>query len=110
MVERPKEPLRGARFSVSLAVECYPSAGSGEPELSIPSKPQSFEGEIKNISSRGACLITTQPLKVNEVLKVSFPIHSSISSFISSPRTLVEVKWTKPSDKDKFITGLLFLL
>lgn len=112
--EEPKEVSRGARFSVDLAVECYPSVGSGDAFLELdsgePSKVVTFEGEVTNISSGGACLITTQSLKVNEILKVSFPIQSSLSTFISTPRTVVEVRWTKPAAQGKFLIGIRFLL
>jgi hypothetical protein len=115
MPEEPKEVSRGAaRFSVDLAVECYPSVGSDNASIEAPSKETprepSFDGEVTNISSSGFCIITTHSLKANEVLKVSFPIQSSISNFISTPRTLVEVRWTKPADKDKYMVGLRFLL
>jgi len=110
MTENRKEISRGARFAVDVAVECYPTVSSGEMESESSSNGPSFGGEIKNISSMGACLITSHPLNIKDVLKVSFPIQSSISTYISPPRTLVEVRWTKPVDKDKVLAGLIFLL
>ncbi|HET6370745.1 MAG TPA: hypothetical protein VFG95_06080, partial [Nitrospiria bacterium] len=70
----------------------------------------SFEGTIQNIGNGGACIETSSPLSISEVLKIAFPIQSSISSFISTPRTLAEVKWTHPVPGDRFISGLRFLL
>ena len=109
-----EEIPRDARFSVDMSVECYPSMLSSFPLEEIGEKAfsdYSFGGEIKNISSGGACILTTHLLKINDVLKVSFPIPSPISSYISAPRTLVEVRWVKPLDqKECFIHGVRFLL
>jgi PilZ domain-containing protein len=110
MTEKTNDVSRAARFTVNFNVECYPSASKEGGEIKTASQDFSFEGEIKNISSSGACLVSNHPLKVSEVIKVSFPIQSSISTYISPPRTLVEVRWTKPVEKGKFVTGLLFLL
>lgn len=110
MPERPSGPFRAARFSVSFTVECYPSAGSVETAVDPPAKDQVFEAEIRNISNSGACLVTPHPLAVNQILKVSFPIQSPISTFISTPRTLVEVRWMKPDEKNSIMAGIRFLL
>jgi hypothetical protein len=110
MSEEIEEIQRGARFSVNFTVECYPSSDRDQNETEEQAPGASFEGQVRNISSGGACLITAQPLKVNEILKVSFPIQSSISDFISTPRTLVEVRWTESADKARYLSGLRFLL
>jgi len=95
------------RFSVNLTVECYASAAGP-----LPEGPQDtgFDGVVQNISDGGACIVTRRPLRVTDVLKVAFPIQSSISSFISTPPTLAEVQWTHPSPEGEFISGLRFLL
>ena len=95
-------PRASARFSSSIAVEFHPTTGPSSEDL--PS--MGFEGVLQNISSGGACMITKRPLKVSEVLKVSFPIQK----FISTPRALAEVKWTHPLPEGRHVSGLRFLL
>jgi hypothetical protein len=110
MAEGSEEIQRGARFSVQLSVSCYRSIDRTDQGGEEKEEGAAFEGEVKNISSSGACLVTSYPLKINEVLKVSFPIQSSLTAFITTPRTLVEVRWIKPLENNTFITGLRFLL
>ncbi len=107
MQEKPKEIPRDPRFLINLSVDCFPSVATRSEEGKTDT---SFEGIVQNIGNGGVCLVTNRPLNLNEVLKVSFPIQSSISTFISTPRTLAEVRWIKPLSHDKFLSGLHFLL
>ncbi len=116
MVENKEETPRGARFSVNLAVTCFPSTvsagptyGSVDPKTGQEIQGAGREGIVKDVSSGGACIITDFPLSLSEVLKVAFPIQSSISDFISSPRTLAEVRWTYLSPDNQYVSGLHFL-
>lgn len=103
MQNKPQERPRGsARFSITLSVECYPSISPH----STSARKGNFEGVLQNISNGGACMVTAQPLKIAEVLKVSFPIQH----FVSTPRTLAEVKWTRSMPEGRFVSGLRFLL
>jgi hypothetical protein len=63
------------------------------------------DGVLQNISSGGACILTEDPLKVAEVLRISFPAQK-----IFTPRTVVEVRWTHRLPEGKFVAGLRFLL
>jgi hypothetical protein len=105
MAEKEEETPRGARFSVNLAVTCFPSTGLAGEEIQGAGR----EGIVKDVSSGGACIITDFPLSLSEVLKVAFPIQSSISDFISTPRTLAEVRWTYLSPDHQYVSGLHFL-
>ena len=107
MREKPEEIPRGPRFLINLIVDCFPSVTTQPKERK---EETSFEGFLQNIGNGGVSMVTSHPLSVNEVLKISFPIQSSISMFISTPRTLAEVKWVKPISQDKFFAGLHFLL
>ncbi|HXN05952.1 MAG TPA: PilZ domain-containing protein [Nitrospiria bacterium] len=69
-----------------------------------------FEGEISNISNDGACLVSTHELKINELLRVAFPFNNVISPYVTSPRTLAEVRWIHPIGQGQFHSGLRFLL
>jgi len=102
-----KDTRRGARFAVNLTGNCFPSADEASDEKN---QIIGIEGEVKDISSRGACIVTEFPLMISEVLKVAFPIQGSISNYISTPRTLAEVRWTQPAPDNKFISGFRFLL
>lgn len=110
MSDRFREVARDARFAVRLTVNCYLAEKPGRRKIAIPVKEITFRGVVKNISSKGACLIASYPLKVKEVLKVSFPIVGTATKFISTPRTLVEVMWKKPYNKRGQMLGLRFLL
>lgn len=106
MSDKSNDIRRGARFSVNLTGNCYPVPKNE----GAKKEDKRCEGSVKDISSRGACIITSFPLKISEVLKVAFPIQGSISNYISTPRTLAEVRWTQPAPGNKFISGFRFLL
>jgi hypothetical protein len=103
MPDRSQElPRASARFSANLRVEFHPAVGPSTEHL-----PQTgFDGVLQDISSGGACIMTTRPMEVAEVLKILFPIQK----FVSSPRTLAEVRWTHSLSEGKFVAGLRFLL
>lgn len=67
-----------------------------------------LSGRIQNISQRGVCIVTTDPLKVSSVLRCEIPICES------QPRvtTLMRVRWTRKQDfmPEGFISGLETLL
>jgi hypothetical protein len=138
MADKKEETPRGPRFSVNLAVTCYPPAGatgfelpsSGlrfdrftgrmdssdqKPDESVDPKSEKEvqaagrEGMVMNVSSGGACIVTDFPLPLSDVLKVAFPIQSHISDFISTPRTLAEVRWTFVFPDHRYVSGLRFL-
>ncbi|MHB8481182.1 MAG: hypothetical protein ACYDBV_00365 [Nitrospiria bacterium] len=91
---------------INLIVDCFPSTTGSKEDKEVTS----FEGFVQNIGNGGVNIVTSYPLNINEVLKIAFPIQSSISTFISTPRTLAEVRWVKPVSQDKFFAGLHFLL
>jgi hypothetical protein len=95
-------PRSGARFTVNLRVKVFPSV---ETEERVRHE-KSFEGELQNLSSGGACVITGQPLRAFEVLKITFPI----SNIVSTPGTLAEVRWSNVLPEGKYMSGLRFLL
>jgi len=97
---------RGARFSVNLTGNCYPVAQTVEEKK----EDKRCEGAVKDISSRVSCIVTSFPLKISEVLKVAFPIQGCISNYVSTPRTLAEVRWTQSAPDNKFVSGFRFLL
>ncbi|HTN42214.1 MAG TPA: PilZ domain-containing protein [Nitrospiria bacterium] len=102
MPEKSQElPRASARFSSNLRVEFHRAVGSSTENQKQPG----LDGVLQNISSGGACIMTTDPLKVAEVLKISFPVQQ-----IFTPRTLAEVRWTHPLPEGKFAAGLRFLL
>jgi len=101
-------PRAGPRFSINLSVVFDRSSAQIQSESG--GKGGTFEGTVENISSGGACLLTQDSLDISEVIKISFPIQGSISQFISPPRTLAEVKWTRPAVGGKFLSGIRFLL
>jgi hypothetical protein len=104
--DQSKDNRRGARFSVNLTGNCYLPAETPEKETQANGR----EGAVKDISSWGACILTKFPLNVSEVLKVAFPIQNPISSYISTPPTLAEVRWTHSSPDNNYISGFRFLL
>ena len=111
MPEETQKIRSGPRFSLNLNVLCYPSSDvTKKSGVEGQSAETSFDGELLNISSGGACLVTDLPLEEREILKVSIPIHGSVSNFITTPRTLVEVRWKKPKNHEKFLIGVRFLL
>jgi hypothetical protein len=102
MPEKSQElPRASARFSSNLRVEFQHAVGPGTEEA----LQTGIEGVLQNISSGGACILTKGPLKVAEVLKISFPVQKIIT-----PRTLAEVRWTQHLPEGKFVAGLRFLL
>jgi hypothetical protein len=110
MVEKLNEVPRDPRFLVNIWVDCFISTDGGARLKKKPSEDIVFKTLVRNISSKGAFLVAKYPLKVSEVFKVSFPIQSSATPFISTPRTLVEVRWIKPYHKEDLMLGLRFLL
>lgn len=120
MSEAREETPRGARFSVNLRVKCFSSiqipsqipANAEKSTERVENAPAeaAFEGEISNISNDGACLVSTHELKINEILRVAFPFNNVISPYVTSPRTLAEVRWVHPADQGQIHCGLRFLL
>jgi len=105
-VKNNELPRTKPRFSIHLFVECSTSAHDFDQRESDGK----FGGVIENISSGGACVNTNRPLRISEVLRISFPIGGSISGLITMPRTLVEVKWTRPISEGRFTSGVRFLI
>ncbi|MBI3593414.1 MAG: PilZ domain-containing protein [Nitrospirae bacterium] len=103
--EQSREERRGARFAVNLTGICYRTADALDQRRTA-----GREVEVKDMSSRGACIETPFPLKRSEVLKIAFPIQNPIFNYISTPPTLAEVRWTYPVTKNKYLSGFRFLL
>lgn len=102
MPDRSRElPRSSARFSSNLRVEFHRAIG---PSSENPEQ-MGFDGVLQNISSGGACIMTTRPIKAAEVLKISFPVQKFFA-----PRTLAEVRWAHRLPEGKFVAGLRFLL
>lgn len=98
----PEILRESARFTSQLRVEVFPAADASETNF----RHFGEEGFLQNISRGGACVVTASPLQVSDLLKISFPIQQ----FISTPRTVAEVKWTSHGEDGKYISGLRFLI
>lgn len=65
------------------------------------------KGKVLNVSAGGVCLLTNEPLKVGQVLRMALPLPN----VEATAPTLAEIRWVKKqNEKGIYQAGLRFLL
>jgi len=89
--------------SIDVTVQQLPDSESGEAIV-----PLNIFGRTQNISHKGLCIITSEPIRSTSLIRCEVRV---CNSDVRIP-TLMQVRWTRKrnQDSDGFISGLESLL